>query len=143
MYVTDELDAELINRFQHIIGVIRWSIEIGSIDIITEVSCLSQHLCSPQEGHLNAVYKIFSYLNQNISKNPGRIGFDPDCVRTDDNSIEISTIYLKDWKDLFTVPVYVDENHTGNLANRRSHSGILIYVNNALIKFYNKRYNTF
>ena len=28
------------------------------------------------------------------------------------------------------------------MANRRSHSGILIYVNNALINFYSKRHNT-
>ena len=29
------------------------------------------------------------------------------------------------------------------MANRRSHSGILIYVNNTLINFYSKRHNTF
>ena len=28
------------------------------------------------------------------------------------------------------------------MSNRRSHSGILIYVNNALINFYSKRQNT-
>ena len=28
---------------------------------------------------------------------------------------------------------YVDENHTGNQLNRRSHSGIIIYVNNETI----------
>ena len=39
--------------------------------------------------------------------------------------------------------VYVDSNHAGNLENRRYHSWILIYVNNALIKFYSKRQNTF
>ena len=33
-------------------------------------------------------------------------------------------------------------NHAGNLANRRSHSGILIYVNNALILTFSKRQNT-
>ena len=31
------------------------------------------------------------------------------------------------------VRAYVDANHAGNLKNRRSHSGILIYVNNAPI----------
>ena len=41
-----------------------------------------------------------------------------------------------------TVWVCVDENHEGNLANRRSHLGILIYVNNAMINFYRKRHNT-
>ena len=37
--------------------------------------------------------------------------------------------------------VYVDANHAGNLSNRRSQSGILIYVNNELINFYSKRQN--
>ena len=41
-----------------------------------------------------------------------------------------------------TVWVYVYTNHAGNLANRRSHSGILIYFNSAPIKFYIKRQNT-
>ena len=40
------------------------------------------------------------------------------------------------------IRAWVDANHAGNLANRRSHSGILIYVNNALIMSYSKRQNT-
>ena len=31
---------------------------------------------------------------------------------------------------------YVDTNHAGNMENRRSHSGIIIYVNNAPIIWY-------
>ena len=42
-----------------------------------------------------------------------------------------------------TVWFYVDVKHAGNLVNSRSHSGILIYVNNALKNFYRKRQNTF
>ena len=34
------------------------------------------------------------------------------------------------------------QNKESNLATRRSHSGILIYVNNALINFCSKRHNT-
>jgi hypothetical protein len=40
------------------------------------------------------------------------------------------------------VSAYVDANHAGNLLNRRSHTGILIYVNNAPIIWYSKRQNT-
>ena len=40
------------------------------------------------------------------------------------------------------VRAYIDTNHTKNLKNRRSHSGILIYVNNAPIIWYSKRQNT-
>ena len=37
---------------------------------------------------------------------------------------------------------YVDANHAGNMANRRLHSGIIIYVNNAPIIWYSKIQNT-
>ena len=71
MDVTPELDAESMNRYQQYIGVLRWAIELGRINVITEVSCLSQHLASPREGHMHAVYKIFRYLQKNLSNNPG------------------------------------------------------------------------
>ena len=62
LYVTEEPGEEPTNRYQQLIGVMRWSIELGRIYILTEESCLSQHLCSPREGHLDAVYHIFRYL---------------------------------------------------------------------------------
>ena len=37
---------------------------------------------------------------------------------------------------------YVYDNHAGNMANMRSHSGIIVYVNNAPIIWYNKLQNT-
>ena len=37
---------------------------------------------------------------------------------------------------------YVYDNHAGNMANSRSHSGIIIYVNNAPIICYSKHHNT-
>ena len=37
---------------------------------------------------------------------------------------------------------YVVSNHAGNMANRRSHYGMIIYVNNAPIIWYSKRQNT-
>ena len=66
--------------------MLQWSIELGRVDIQTEVSCLSQHLCAPREGHLNAAYKIFRYLQKNLTKNPGRIAFDP-LIEYDDEKI--------------------------------------------------------
>ena len=36
--------------------------ELGRIDIITEVSMLASQLALPREGHLEAVFHIFGYL---------------------------------------------------------------------------------
>ena len=55
MDITPTLDKEGTNRFQQLIGILRWSIELGRIDILTEVRCLSQHLAEPRDGHLIAV----------------------------------------------------------------------------------------
>ena len=89
MYVIDELYAELINIFQQILGILRRSIELGRIEIMMDVSYLYQHLCSPSEVHLNAVYKILRYLKKNLSKNTGRVSFDTDCLPTDEMVSEI------------------------------------------------------
>ncbi|GFH55427.1 hypothetical protein CTEN210_11903 [Chaetoceros tenuissimus] len=161
MDVTPELDAEVMNRYQQYIGVLRWAIELGRIDVMTEVSCLSQHLASPREGHMHAVYKIFRYLQKNLSSNPGRMVFDGAYPETDPKLFANSVTDPDEWNDFYpeaaeklpakkVVPLgnpvivraYVDANHAGNLKNRRSHSGILIYVNNAPIIWYSKRQNT-
>ena len=38
---------------------------------------------------------------------------------------------------------YADDNHAGNMENRRLYSGIIIYVNNEPIIWYSKGQNTF
>lgn len=41
--VTTELNDELGSRFLQLIGILRWAIELGRLDIFVEVSQLSQH----------------------------------------------------------------------------------------------------
>ena len=52
----------ILNYYQTQIGVLRWMVELGMIDIINEVSMLASQLALPQEGHLEAVFHIFGYL---------------------------------------------------------------------------------
>ena len=157
--VSQVLDAERTNRFQQLIGILRWAIELGRIDILTEVSCLSQHLAEPREGHLIAVYKIFKYLSMRLKISRGRIVFNGKSMIID-NAI-FNDFDRQEWKDFYhdareEMPIkmpeplgnpvqtlaYVDANHAGNMKTRRSHSGILIYVNQAPIVWYSKRQNT-
>ena len=49
-------------------GLVIWVHIMGSAGVLD-----SQHLCSPREGHLDAVYRIFRYLQKNMSKNPERM----------------------------------------------------------------------
>ena len=59
-----ELNTKGIRYFQELIGVLRWAIELGRVDILLEVSLLSTHLALPRTGHLQQVYHIFGYLKQ-------------------------------------------------------------------------------
>ena len=60
--VTPELNVDQASFYQSQIGVLCWCVELGRIDIITEVSALSSFLALPREGHLEAVFHIFAYL---------------------------------------------------------------------------------
>jgi hypothetical protein len=60
--ITTELDSDLIPRYLQLIGMLRWAVELGRLDIMLEVSLLSQYQASPRVGHLDALYHIFAYL---------------------------------------------------------------------------------
>jgi hypothetical protein len=69
-----ELDPTRTNFYQSHIGILRWCVELGRIDIITEVSMLSTYLCLPREGHLEDVFHVFAYLGLHHN---ARVVFDP------------------------------------------------------------------
>ena len=52
----------LMRGYLELIRVLRWAIELGRIDIMTEVIVLSHHQYQPREIYLAAVYHVFWYL---------------------------------------------------------------------------------
>ena len=153
--VTPELNDELGSRYLQLIGILRWAIELGRIDIFVEVSQLSQHQALPRRGHLEALYHIFAYLKKH--ENGARIVFDPKTPNIDERVFNADA----DWRDFYgdvteelppnmpeakgkpvMISCFVDANHAGNMMTRRSHTGILVYVQNAPILWFSKRQNT-
>ena len=89
--VTAELKIQGIRCYQELVGVLRWAIEFGRIDIAMEVSMLSSHLASPREGDLQQVYHIFGFLK---AKPKRTLVFDPQHPDIDEKR------FLKrDWHD--------------------------------------------
>ena len=152
--VSPELDPVQAQRYQQLIGMLRWACELGRVDIMFEVSLLSSHLALPREGHLEAAYGIFAYLNKH-----DRSRTVMDCNYPAEDP---SVFYDTDWsKSVYTgaheeipadapeplgnpvvMSVFVDASHAGDLATRRSHTGILIYLNKGLVDAYSKKQNT-
>ena len=91
-----ELNSELLSRYRQLIGILRWAVEMGRIDIYVEVAILSQYLASPQEGHLQAAYHIFSYLQR---RPVVKMVFDPVDVSLDETAY--NDAQPQDWFDYY------------------------------------------
>ena len=75
-----ELSSNDITLFQEMIGVLRWTVEIGLVDILLELSLLSSYQASPRQGHLEQIYHIFAYLKH---KPKITLYFNPDMAHID------------------------------------------------------------
>ena len=60
---TPVLGAKEANYYQSLIGILQWMVEIGRVDMLTEVSMMSSQLAMPREGHLECLFHMFTYLN--------------------------------------------------------------------------------
>ena len=65
--VTPELNDDLANRHQQLIGALRWACELGRIDVPFEISLLASHAVMPRQGHLEAVCHVFACLKQHLN----------------------------------------------------------------------------
>lgn len=137
-------DNDMASRFRQIIGIFRWAIKLGRFDILTKMSLLSQYQASPRVGHVEALYLIANFLCHNPMQ---RIVFDP-WTPSLDKSVFMSGECWKDFygdimeedpPDHMPVPLgqaanmacFVDADHTGNKVTRRSHTGIMIFLQSA------------
>jgi hypothetical protein len=90
---SSELDPIRANFYQSQIGILRWCVELGRIDIITEVSMLSTYLCLPCGEHLEAVFHVFLYL-----------GLHHNSIVVLDHtypSVDMGTFIKTDWKSMY------------------------------------------
>ena len=153
--MTEELGIELASRYLQIIGICQWAIKIGRVDRFLEVSLLSQYQAGPRLGHLEVLYNVFAYLKKH--KYMGKLAYDSKTPEVNGSAFNNNV----DWKDFYgdaekelppkipetrgnvvRISAFVDANHAGNVVTRLSHSGIIIFVQNALIIWFSKRQNT-
>jgi Reverse transcriptase (RNA-dependent DNA polymerase) len=149
---TPLLDDDNTTFFQEIIGILRWAVELGRVDILLEISLLSSHLSLPREGQLFHALRVLSYLHYN-----------PSCslyMEPTDPNISEDRFYQADWTDFYRhskqlipddaptplgqpvrVHCFVDSNHASDKVTRKSQTGILIFINSAPIIWYSKKQN--
>ena len=145
--------ANKASYFQSLIRITRWMVEIGHINIATDISLLSSHLVMPREGHIEAAIHVMSYLHL---KHNSRLVFD-----TNYPTLDVCDFDQYDWTtrygDVKEVVPYnapeplgssvvlqamVDNYHAGDKTNRQSRTGYFIWINQALIGWLSKRQPT-
>jgi hypothetical protein len=87
--ITPELTPINAAYFQSVIGILRWIVELGSINICLETSMLSLHLAMPRQGHLAQTYHVFAYLKKYYNT---KMVFDPS-----DPVVDKAAFDQKDW----------------------------------------------
>jgi len=151
--ISPVLGPDQANYYQSLIGILRWAVELGRIDIYVDVALLSSHLVEPHTGHLAQVLHIFSFLKAHLNSH---LVFDPNYVAWENASFK-----KYDWREFYSdakeaippnapsprghpveINAFVDANHAGNKVTRQSHTGILIYLNCAPIVWYSKAQTT-
>ena len=151
--VTPELSPLDASYYQSLIGILRWIVELGRIDICLETSMMSSHLALPREGHLKQVFHIFAYLRKYHNT---EMVFDPSdpiidhekFARQDWTSSEFGHIDGKE--ELpgnmpeprgkgFAIVAKVDADHAADTTTRRSRTGFLIFLNSAPLYWMSKK----
>jgi hypothetical protein len=151
--ISPELGAEEATYYQSQIGVLRWMVELGRVDMITEVSMLASQMALPRRGHLEAVFHTYAYLN---IKHNSTMVFDPSYPE-----IDLRQFKDCDWKHFYgeveeakptnappargkeiDLRLYVDSDHAGDRLTRRSRTGFFIYLNGAPIAWQSKKQAT-
>ena len=87
--MSPELSPRDAAYYQSLIGVLRWMVKLGRIDICLETSMMSLYIVLSREGHLKQVYYMFSYLKKYHNT---ELVFDPSELE-----IEGSMFECQDW----------------------------------------------
>ena len=150
---TPELAPTEAAYYMSLVGILRWIVELGRVDICLECSMMSSHLALPREGHLHQVLQMFAYLKKYHNT---EMAFDPSDPVVDESSFE-----QRDWtssefghlqgeeqmpKNMpeprgtgFTMRAKVDADHAGDTVTRRSRTGFIVYLNCAPIYWMSKK----
>jgi hypothetical protein len=132
--VSLELQPAEVAYYQSLIGIVRWIVELGRIDVCLECSMMPSHLVLPREGNLYQLFQVFGYLKKYHNM---EMVFDPSNPIIDESSFE-----LRDWTSSefghlqgreelppnmpepqglgFTIRAKVDAGHAADTTTRQS-----------------------
>ena len=151
--ISPELGTKDASYYQSLIGILRWIVELGRVDICLECSIMSSQIALPRVGHLEQVLHIFGYLKTHHN---AELVFDPTPPEIDHAAFERRDWSTSEFGHLeqqeeiprnapqergngFTTSAKVDASHGCDTVTRRSRTGFLVWVNSALVCWFSKK----
>ena len=137
MDTSPQLDQDAASYYLTIIGILKWMIELGRIDIIAKVSLLSSHAVLPRERHLDASVHVLAHVvNHSVFKKCHQSEFYSDAKE----AIPINA--PEPWGKEVAICMFVDSDHAGDKDSHRSRSGFLIQLNTTMVQWFLKKQYT-
>ena len=151
--VSSELSVQDAEYYQSLVGILRWIVELGRIDICLEVSLMASHIALPRDRHMRALFRIFGYLkihhNAELVYDPSDVIFDESkFARQDWASTEFGHVDGVEERPSnapeprgfgFTIRAKVDADHATDTTTRRSRTGFIVYLNSAPVYWMSKK----
>ena len=151
--VSIELPKKDAAYFQSLIGILRWIVELGRVDVCLETSIMSSMLALPRLGHLEQVLHIFGYLK---SHHNAELVFDPtypdfpedQFPRKDWSTSEFGHLDAKEILPPnaptprghgFITWANVDADHATDTVTQKSRTGFVVKINSALVYWFSKK----
>ena len=150
---TPELSRDMASYYQLQVGILHWAVELGRVDIMTEVLTLASQMAMPREGHLEAIFHVFAFLN---IKHNSRLILDPTYPVIPQNIFQ-----THEWTNFYSnineeippdtpesrgkevdLQMYIDSDHAGDPKTRHSRTGFFIFLNSALVMWMSKKQPT-
>mmetsp|Transcript_18822 Transcript_18822/g.26690 ORF Transcript_18822/g.26690 Transcript_18822/m.26690 type:complete len:441 (+) Transcript_18822:2780-4102(+) len=145
------LDDENIEVYQSYMGILRWGVELGRIDLAQSCSLMARYSNAPRRDHLDKVLGIFAYVKKHLQS---RLVFDYRAR----NWSKIRWLE-HDWSDFYPdafecvptnapkprgkamqINMFCDASHATDLITRRSTTGIIIFLHTRSVVFEKTKY---
>ena len=147
------LTPEMASKYRMLVGSALWATTLGRYDIMYATSTFARYNAIPREGHLNGMLRVFGYLK---SHSKAKLVF-----VTRDFTVPMGDEVPHGWGELYpgaceelppdmptpkmkpiNVTTIYDASHAPCLVTRRSVTGIVVLLNNTVLRCTTKRQNT-
>ncbi len=126
--------------------------ELGWVDIHLSIALLAQYLVQPWVGHLDQIFHVFAYLkayiwSRIILEDSKPLVDEPQFIKVDwtsfypDAAEAIPPNAPEPRGQGIIISCFVDADHAGNQVMSRSHTGVILFCNRALIVWFSKWQN--